>query len=144
MIDRTNRDVLTVSGEDRLSWLHTICSQHVAELADGDSTQALVLSPHGHVEQHWQVTELGGVVWIDTEPGAAATVLGYLQMMRFLKRVEPGDESAAWAVVSLVGPATPELAAAGRCRSRSPAGPSRSPAGGSCAACRGRALTRPT
>ncbi|PZS34673.1 MAG: folate-binding protein YgfZ [Pseudonocardiales bacterium] len=109
VIDRTNRDVLSVSGEERLSWLHTICSQHVAALADGDSTQSLVLSPHGHVEQHWQVTELGGVVWIDTEPGAAGTVLGYLQMMRFLKRVEPADVSADWAVVSLVGPATVDV-----------------------------------
>ncbi|MDT4963309.1 MAG: tRNA-modifying protein YgfZ [Pseudonocardiales bacterium] len=114
VIDRSNRDVLTVSGEDRLSWLHTICSQHVAALGDGDSTESLVLSPHGHVEQHWQVTELDGVVWIDTEPGAAPTVLGYLQMMRFLKRVEPAEVSDAWAVVSLVGPATADvLSAAG-------------------------------
>ncbi|MEP7021050.1 MAG: folate-binding protein [Pseudonocardiales bacterium] len=112
VIDRTNRDVLTVSGEERLSWLHTICTQHVAALADGDSTQSLVLSPHGHVEQHWQVTELGGVVWIDTEPGAASTVLGYLQMMRFLKRVESADVSADWAVVSLVGPGTVDVLSA--------------------------------
>jgi folate-binding protein YgfZ len=109
VIDRTNRDVLTVSGADRLGWLHTICSQHVAGLADGDSTQALVLSPHGHVEQHWQLTELGGAVWLDTEPATAPIVLGYLQMMRFLKRVEPLDESDGWAVASLVGPTTSEV-----------------------------------
>ena len=112
VVDRSNRDVLRVSGVDRLDWLHTICSQHVAELADGDSTEALVLSPHGHVEQHWQVTELDGAVWIDTEPGAAPTVLGYLQTMRFLKRVEPEDVSEHWAVVSLVGPATAEVLSA--------------------------------
>ncbi|MGH3521467.1 MAG: YgfZ/GcvT domain-containing protein [Mycobacterium sp.] len=104
VIDRSNRDVLVVPGEDRLPWLHSICSQHVANLADGDSTESLVLSPHGHVEQHWQLTELGGTVWIDTEPGAASTVLDYLQKMRFLKRVEPADVSADWALVSLVGP----------------------------------------
>jgi tRNA-modifying protein YgfZ len=112
VIDRTNRDVLTVSGEDRLGWLHSICSQHVAQLGDGDSTESLVLSPHGHVEQHWQVTELGGAVWIDTEPATATTVLGYLQMMRFLKRVDPVDVSGAWAVVSLVGPATADVLSA--------------------------------
>jgi folate-binding protein YgfZ len=106
VVDRTNRDVLRVSGVERLEWLHTICSQHLAELTDGDSTEALVLSPHGHVEQHWQVTELDDAVWIDTEAGAAPTVLGYLQAMRFLKRVEPEDVSDAWAVVSLVGPET--------------------------------------
>jgi folate-binding protein YgfZ len=114
VVDRSNRDVVTVSGEDRLSWLHSICSQHVKNLTDGDSTESLVLSPHGHVEQHWQVTELDGTVWIDTEPGAAAVVLDYLQKMRFLKRVEPVDVSADWALVSIVGPGGADvLAAAG-------------------------------
>ena len=111
VVDRRNRDVLVVPGEDRLGWLHSICSQHVSDLADGDATEALVLSPHGHVEQHWQVTELGGQVWIDTEPGAAAEALGYLDKMRFLKRVEPADVSAHWAVLSLVGPSTAEVLA---------------------------------
>ena len=106
VVDRSNRDVLQVTGEDRLDWLHTICSQHLTNLVDGDATQALVLSPHGHVEQDWQLVELNGTVWIDTEPGAAATVLDYLQKMRFLRRVEPVDVSVDWAVLTLVGPAT--------------------------------------
>jgi folate-binding protein YgfZ len=105
VVDRSNRDVLQVSGPDRLGWLHSICSQHLSALVDGDSTEALVLSPHGHVEQHWQVTELQGTVWLDTEPGAAPDVVAYLQKMRFLKRVEPADVSADWAVLALVGPA---------------------------------------
>ena len=106
LVDRSHRDVLTVSGPDRLPWLHSICSQHVAVLADGQATESLVLSPHGHVEQHWQVVELGATVWIDTEPGAAGEVQAYLEKMRFLKRVEIRDVSADWAVLSLVGPST--------------------------------------
>jgi folate-binding protein YgfZ len=106
VVDRSNRDVLQVTGQDRLDWLHTICSQHLTNLVDGDATQALVLSPHGHVEQDWQLVELDGAVWIDTEPGAAPVVLDYLQKMRFLKRVEPADVSADWAVLTLVGPAS--------------------------------------
>ena len=114
VVDRGHRDVLTVSGPDRLGWLHSITSQHFTSLADGDSAESLVLSPHGHVEQHWQVTELGGTVWIDTEPGAAPEVLGYLQKMIFMKRVEPVDVSADFSVVSVVGPqAAAVLAAAG-------------------------------
>jgi tRNA-modifying protein YgfZ len=109
VIDRSNRDVLVVPGEDRLNWLHSICSQHLTGLTDGDSTEALVLSPHGHVEQHWQVTELDATVWLDTEPGAAPVALEYLHKMRFLRRVEPADVSADWAVLSLVGPATPTI-----------------------------------
>lgn len=104
VVDRSNRDVLVVPGQDRLGWLHSITSQHLSALRDGDATEALVLSPHGHVEQHWQLVELGGTVWIDTEPGAAPEALAYLQKMQFLKRVEPADVSSGWAVLSLVGP----------------------------------------
>ena len=114
VIDRSNRGVLRVGGDDRLNWLHSICAQHVAELADGDSTESLVLSPHGHVEQHWQLTELDETVWIDTEPGAVPAVLQYLTMMRFLKRVDPLDVSTDWAVLTVAGPqAAKTLAAAG-------------------------------
>jgi folate-binding protein YgfZ len=109
VIDRSDRGVLAVPGDDRLSWLHTICSQHVANLADGESTEALVLSPHGHVEQHWQVTELAGTVWLDVEPGTAGDVLAYLEKMRFLKRVEPADVSAEWAVLTVSGPSTGDV-----------------------------------
>ena len=114
VVDRSNRDVLRVDGAPRLSWLHTITSQHLSGLQDGDSTEGLVLSPRGHVEQHWQLTDLGGSTWLDTEPGEAATVLAYLTSMIFLTPVQPADVTADWAVVSLVGPKTPDvLAAAG-------------------------------
>ena len=106
VVDRSNRGVLIVPGEDRLAWLHSICSQHLTALADGDSTEALVLSAHGHVEQHWQVTELNGRIWLDVEPETSAEALAYLEKMRFFKRVEPADVSADWAVLSLVGPLT--------------------------------------
>jgi folate-binding protein YgfZ len=104
VVDRSDRDVLVVPGPDRLEWLHAITSQHLSDLADGGSTEALVLSPNGHVEQHWNVTELDGKVWIDTEPGAADEVLGYLLKMRFLKRVEPAVVTAEFAVLSVLGP----------------------------------------
>lgn len=114
VIDRSERGVLVVPGDDRLSWLHSICSQHLTDLRDGDSTEALVLSPHGHVEQHWQITELDGTVWLDVEPGMTGDAIEYLQKMRFMKRVEPADVSADWSVLTVAGPTTGSvLAAAG-------------------------------
>ena len=52
-----------------------------------------MLSPHGHVEQHACVTEDGTTAWLDTEPGAGAALLKYLEMMRFFTAVEPRDAS---------------------------------------------------
>jgi tRNA-modifying protein YgfZ len=109
VIDRGNRGVLTVTGPDRLSWLHSIITQYVSDLDDGQSVESLVLSPHGHIEQHWQLTELDGTVWLDVEPGAAHEALKYLTMMRFLKEVELVDVSADWSVVTMQGPMTREV-----------------------------------
>ena len=104
LVDRSNRDVLAVPGEERASWLHTLTTQHLAELRAGQGSELLVLSPHGHVEQHAYVTEDGTTAWLDTEPGAGAGLLKYLEMMRFFTRVEPRDATIEMAVLSLVGP----------------------------------------
>ncbi|HST66992.1 MAG TPA: folate-binding protein [Mycobacteriales bacterium] len=113
-VDRGNRGVLAVPGADRLSWLHSITSQHLSALTPGTGTEGLVLSPHGHVEHHFVVAELDGTTWLDTEPGAAPALLAYLDSMRFLLRVEPRDATAELAVLTVAGPgADAVLAAAG-------------------------------
>jgi folate-binding protein YgfZ len=114
LVDRSDRDVLAVPGADRLSWLHSLTSQHLDRLADGTGTEALVLSPHGHVEHHLVLADLGGTTWADVEPGTGAALHTFLDRMRFLLRVEPALVTDAWAVLSLVGPKIGEvLAAAG-------------------------------
>lgn len=104
LVDRSHRGVLAVPGEERLSWLHNLTTQHLAELTAGQGTETLVLSPHGHVEHHALVAEDGGTTWLDTGPGAAPELLEFLEKMRFLTRVEPRDATAELAVLSLVGP----------------------------------------
>jgi tRNA-modifying protein YgfZ len=104
LVDRSNRDVIAVPGEERASWLHTLTTQHLTDLRAGQGSELLVLSPNGHVEQHAYVTEDGTTAWLDTEPGAGAGLLKYLEMMRFFTRVEPRDATAERAVLSLVGP----------------------------------------
>ncbi|GAA0544060.1 folate-binding protein YgfZ [Paractinoplanes ferrugineus] len=115
LVDRSNRDVIAVPGDERASWLHTLTTQHLSDLSAMTGSELLVLSPHGHVEQHAYVTEDGTTAWLDTEPGAGAGLLKYLEMMRFFTRVEPRDATAEMAVLSLVGPGAadlfPELAA---------------------------------
>jgi folate-binding protein YgfZ len=111
LVDRSNRDVIAVPGEERATWLHTLTTQHLSDLRAGQGTELLVLSPHGHVEQHALVAEDGTTAWLDTEPGAGASLLRYLEMMRFFTRVEPRDATAELAVLSLVGPEAASVAA---------------------------------
>ncbi|MGW5670659.1 CAF17-like 4Fe-4S cluster assembly/insertion protein YgfZ [Micromonospora sp. NPDC003776] len=104
LVDRSHRGVVAVPGEERMSWLHTLTSQHLAALRPWQGTELLVLSPHGHVEQHAMVAEDGETTWLDTEPGMTTGLLSYLEKMRFFSKVEPRDATADHALLSLVGP----------------------------------------
>jgi folate-binding protein YgfZ len=105
-IDRSHRGVITLTGPDRLSWLHSLSSQHVADLTDGATVENLSLDGQGRVEDHWIQTEFGGVSYLDTEPWRAEPLLAYLKRMVFWAKVAP--DAADDAVLSLLGPALAE------------------------------------
>lgn len=111
VVDRSHRAVIAVPGEDRLTWLHTITSQHLLALAEDAHTEALVLDLQGHVEHHAMVSHVDGTVWLDTEAGRLAGLLGYLRQMVFWSKVEPRDATPELAVLSLLGPSTGQLLA---------------------------------
>jgi len=102
VIDRSHRAVLTLTGPDRQSWLHSISTQHVATLPDGATVENLSLDGQGRVEDHWIQTELAGVTYLDTEPWRSEPLQSYLQKMIFWAQVavEPAD----LAVLTLLGP----------------------------------------
>jgi folate-binding protein YgfZ len=100
LVDLSHRGVLRISGPDRLSWLHSLLTQHVAGLAPGVPTQALVLSPQGHVEHHLHLVDDGEAVLAHVEPGTAPELLSFLDRMRFMLRVEVDDVTAEHAVVA--------------------------------------------
>ncbi|SNQ50046.1 Folate-binding protein YgfZ [Frankia canadensis] len=112
VVDRSDRAVIRIAGPDRLSWLHSITSQHLSGLGAMRGSEALVLSPQGHVEHHLVLADDGAATWVDVEPGTAAGLLRYLESMRFLLRVEPVDVSADTAVLSVLGPAAARTVAA--------------------------------
>jgi tRNA-modifying protein YgfZ len=114
VVDRSHRGVLAVPGDDRLSWLHLLLTQHVAELSEGAGTEALVLDLNGRVLHHAVLAHVLDTVWLDTEPGDVPALLDYLEKMRFWSKVQPRDATGELAVLSVVGPQTAVvLAAAG-------------------------------
>ncbi|QLL06892.1 YgfZ/GcvT domain-containing protein [Mycobacterium vicinigordonae] len=102
VVDRSHRGVLTLTGNDRQTWLHNISTQHVSGLPEGASAQNLSLDGQGRVEDHWLQTELGGTTYLDTEPWRAEPLLNYLRKMVFWSDVTPS--AADLAVLSLIGP----------------------------------------
>lgn len=101
-VDRSHRAVITLTGKDRQTWLHSISTQHVSDLPEGASTENLSLDGQGRVEDHWIQTELADTTYLDTEPWRGEPLLSYLRKMVFWAAVTP--EAADLAVLSLLGP----------------------------------------
>jgi tRNA-modifying protein YgfZ len=110
VVDRSNRGVLRITGPDRLSWLHSLTTQHLERLEPAASAEALVLSPQGHIEHHLTLTDDGSAVWAHVEPGTIGSLVDFLTSMRFMLRVEPEDVSAQYAVLTVHGPQMPTAA----------------------------------
>ena len=99
VVDLSNREVIQVSGEDRLGWLHSLTSQHLTGLVPGVPAEMLVLSPNGHVEHVLSGMDDGESFIGWTEPGRGAVLVDFLERMRFMMRVEVSirdDLSLAW------------------------------------------------
>ena len=106
-VDLSHRGVLTISGPDRLSWLHSLTSQHLADLQPGVGVTTLVLSPQGHIEHALYGVDDGATFWAHTEPGAAADAAAWLDRMRFMMRVEVHDRTGEYGIAWVAGPAAP-------------------------------------
>ncbi|MER6760768.1 folate-binding protein, partial [Amycolatopsis sp. NPDC000746] len=116
VIDRSHRETLAVTGEERLSWLHLVISQHVTELAGNTGTEALVLDSQGHVDTHFVLAHTGDTVYLDSDPGPLVTsalpkggkqtLREYLEAMKFWSKVEIRDATKELAVLSVLGPET--------------------------------------
>jgi folate-binding protein YgfZ len=90
-VDLSHRGVVRVSGPDRLTWLHSLTTQFLENLAPDRPTAALILSPQGHVEHAMYGVDDGESFTAHVEPGQAPALVEWLDKMRFMMRVEVAD-----------------------------------------------------
>lgn len=97
------RDVLRVMGSDALSYLQGQCTQDLTRLADGESADALLLSPQGKLDALVRITRIGAEeLIIDVQAGYGEAVKERLE--RFKLRVKADVEPLPWSCVSIRGP----------------------------------------
>lgn len=111
-VDLSHRGVVRIAGKERLSWLHSLLTQHLSELPPHVATEALLLDPQGRIEQALYLVDDGEATWAHVEPGAAPALVAFLTKMRFLLDVEPQDVTADYAVVYQAGTSGPVPAGA--------------------------------
>lgn len=83
------RDVVAVTGADRLTWLTTLSSQRLTGLAPGDGgAEALLLDARGHIAHALAALDDGRTLFLVTEAGDGPALAALLDRMRFMLRVE--------------------------------------------------------
>ncbi len=110
VVDLSDRAVLTVTGEDRLTWLDSLTSQSIAKLAPGESAETLLLDPTGRLEYDIRLLDDGVSTWLLLEAREAEGLRAWLERMVFMLRVEIADRSNDFATIGTLG--TPSLVAA--------------------------------
>jgi folate-binding protein YgfZ len=101
--DLSHRAVISISGKDRLTWLHALTTQHLENLTAGDWKDALILDAQGHIVEQLFLVDDGEITWIHTEAERVAPLIEYLEKMKFMLEVEVKDQSSNYAVLRAAG-----------------------------------------
>jgi folate-binding protein YgfZ len=103
--DLSHRGIISISGKDRLTWLHALTTQHLEMLTPGDWQEALILDAQGHVVEQLFLVDDGSNTWIHTEAQMREPLIEYLEKMKFMLDVQVKDQSNNYAVLRAAGAA---------------------------------------
>jgi folate-binding protein YgfZ len=101
--DLSHRAVISISGKDRLTWLHALTTQHLEKLTPGDWQEALILDTQGHIVEQLFLVDDGKTTWIHTEAQRCEPLIEYLEKMKFMLDVQVVDQSINYAVLRAAG-----------------------------------------
>ena len=87
--DLSHRGVISISGKDRLTWLHALTTQHLEKLTPGDWQEALILDAQGHIVEQLFLVDDGTTTWIHTEAERCAPLIEYLVKMKLIPKSPP-------------------------------------------------------
>lgn len=88
LVDLSHMCVVTVTGPDRLSWVHNLTTQHIMNLEPGVSTELILLTAEGRIQVPAAVVDDGETLFLITDVGQGEELAEFLQKMRFMLRVE--------------------------------------------------------
>ena len=104
--DLSHHNIIAVSGQDRLKWLHDLTTQFVSDLQPGVWMANMILDAKGHVEFQFNVVDDGTTTFLILDPGYSEQLIEYLTKMKFMLRVDVKDVSNDFAVLRAPGSPT--------------------------------------
>src|SRR5699024_12221097 len=79
VVDASDRGVVTVTGADRLSWLDTLSSQWLRDLAPGQSSEMMLLDVNGRIGHAPAVIDDGETTFLLADSTDAADLAAFLR-----------------------------------------------------------------
>ena len=108
-VARRTTGVVRVEGHDRLTYLHSLLSQHLEEAKPGTVTDFLYLDAKGTALAEGRAVVRAGDVLLVTPPDVAPDLADALSRFTFLLDATAHDETDHWALASVRGPDTDTL-----------------------------------
>lgn len=100
-----DRDLVELTGPERLPYLNDLVTNKVDDLAPGEGVRAFLLNPtKGRVLADFLVCEGADATWLECAGGSASVVLSLLRKYYFGQEVELHDRAGEWRIASLQGP----------------------------------------
>jgi folate-binding protein YgfZ len=101
--DLSHFNIVAVTGEDRLKWLHDLTTQFVSDLQPGVWMPSMILDAKGHVEFQFNLVDDGTTTYLVLDPGYVEQLVEYLTKMKFMLRVDVRDASSEFVVLRAPG-----------------------------------------
>jgi tRNA-modifying protein YgfZ len=101
--DLSHLNIVAVTGEDRLKWLHDLTTQFVSDLQPGVWMPSMILDAQGHVEFQFNLVDDGTTTYLVLDPGYVEKLVEYLTKMKFMLRVDVRDASSEFVVLRAPG-----------------------------------------
>ncbi len=112
LFDFSFREMLRLTGEDRLSFLHGMVTNDVKRLAEGDAEYAAMVTAKGALVADMRILRRSDDLLLDLEPGSAQAVHQFLHKYLVSEEVEIFDASSELALLRILGPEVHRIAAA--------------------------------
>lgn len=101
--DLSHKEIIAITGIDRLTWLHSLTTQHLEKLLPALWQEVLILDPQGHIEHQFLIVDDEQTSWLVLDAGRLEPLLTHLQKMKFNLRVEIKDVSSEFAILRAPG-----------------------------------------